>query len=805
MVGDKDSNTRELARRPNRTRGRLVTGLRAVRDIFLFLVVSGLAGLLVAGLFVPFAGVAGMGVRSATGSFYNLASELPKLDPPERSRMLDADGNVIATFFDQNRVNLASLDGVSPVMRKAIVAIEDSRFYQHGPMDAQGAARAFVRNNQAGQTTQGGSSLTQQYVKQVLAESASTLEEHQKVLEDSYGRKLQELRYAVEVEKRMSKDDILLSYLNIVYFGDGVYGIEAAAKHYFSVSAKQLTLPQAAMIAGLVRDPIALDPEKNEDAVLTRRNLVLSRMYETGAIPEAEARAAMKRPLGLRFTETPNGCANGSSQFFCDYAENVLLAEPALGNTREERRKRLYGGGLTIRTTLDRKAQRAAEAAIRKAVHPTDNAVAAISMVEPGTGHLKAMAQSRPMPRTSKVRKGETFINYNVGQNSHGGLGYQPGSTFKPFVMAAAIKQGVSLDARFPSPDESYFPTSIQTCKGHHRTKEPAPVVNSTNAEGATSTIITGTTRSVNTFYAELEARTGVCEPFKIATAAGVKRGDGAALEQVQSFVLGVNEVTPLSMAEAYATFAARGKHCDTTPLVDVRDRKGAKLPIAGPGCKQVIPQDVADGVNYVLRQVIDGDDPGRTAKAMHLDGRQAAGKTGTNSARKVVSFAGYTSNLAAFATIADAHPKLRTLIGQRIGGERVGRNEVWGGRLSGPIWKAAMEGALKGVESPDFVEPDPKVIEGVKIEVPQVVGMGQWHARNVLEDKGFSVAFGEKEYSSTRPEGTVIKQWPGHRASAGSVITLTVSKGPEPTDDQPDGCDLPIPPPRCHVTDPEP
>ncbi|GAB3435541.1 transglycosylase domain-containing protein [Flindersiella endophytica] len=784
--------------------GHRVTVWGVGRDLFLFLVVSVLVGLLVAGLTVPFAGMAGLGMQSATSSFYTLPSELPKLDPPERSRMLDADGNVIATFFDQNRVNLASLDDIAPVMRKALIAIEDSRFYQHGPMDAQGAARAFVRNNQAGQTTQGGSSITQQYVKQVLAESADSAEEHQKALEDSYGRKLQELRYAVEVEKQLSKDDILLGYLNIVYFGDGVYGIEAAAKHYFSVPAKDLTLPQAAMIAGLVRDPVSLDAEKNEEAVHTRRDLVLSRMYETKAVPEAEARAAMKQPLGLRLTETPNGCANSSPQFFCDYAESLLLAEPALGNTRDERRKRLYGGGLTIRTTLDRKAQKAAEAAIRKAVHPTDNAVAAISMVEPGTGHLKAMAQSRPMPRGSSAKKGETFINYNVGRKSHGGLGYQPGSTFKPFVMAAAIKQGISLDARLPSPERAYFPTSIKTCKGQHRTNEPAPVVNSTKAEGSTSTIVSGTTRSVNTFYAELEARTGVCEPFKMATAAGVQRGDGAPLEQVQSFVLGVNEVTPLSMAEAYATFAARGKHCDATPLIDVRDRRGAKLPIAGADCEQVIPQDVADGVNYVLRQVIDGDDPSRTAKAMHLDGRQAAGKTGTNSARKVVSFAGYTSNLAAFATIADAHPRLRTLIGQRIGGEQVGRNEVWGGRLSGPIWKAAMEGALKGVESPDFTEPDPKVIEGVKIDVPQVVGMGRWHARNVLRDAGFSVAFGDSEYSS-EPKGTVIKQWPAHRASAGSVITLTISDGPEPSDDPQKKCDLPNPPPTCDGSDPGP
>lgn len=797
----------------NRALGRPIRERGFVTHLFLFVVVSALTGVLVAGLAIPFAGMMGLGARSMTDSFQNMPSVLPKLNPPERSRMLDADGNLLATFYDQNRVNLTSLDDISPLMRKSIIAIEDWRFYQHGPMDAQGAMRAFVRNSQAGGVSQGGSSITQQYVKQVLAESANTPEQRAKALEESYGRKLQELRYAVEVEKTMSKDEILLNYLNIVYFGDLAYGIESAARHYFSVPAKQLTLTQSATLAGLVRNPPASLSEETQKAMLSRRNLVLSRMYETKAISEAEARKAMESPLGLKITDTRNGCANSDYPFFCDYARSLLLGDDALGNSREERSKLINEGGLTIRTTLDVKAQNAAEAALRARLYPTDKVIGAVSLVEPGTGHIKAMAQSRPMGNDAK--KGDTYINYNVDQKHNGGLGFQPGSTFKPFVAAAAIKQGIGLDERFPSPSSTTITGPVKTCPNGQPGAVTTPwrVSNSTKAGASSIDMVTGAARSVNTFFANLEKRTGICDAAKIAAAAGVKRGDGKRLEQYKPFVLGVDDVTPLSMAEAYATFAARGKHCTATPLVDVLDRKGTKLPIQGANCKQTIPQDVADAVNYVLRQVVDGDDPSRTAKRMSMlkDGREAAGKTGTNDKRVNVAFAGYTTNLAGFAIIADAHPTKRTLLNQTLGGRKVDDDEVWGGRLSGPIWLAAMKGALKGTESPDFVEPDPKTIRGVKVDVPYVVGMSQSKATRVLEAADFQVSIGGSDYS-TLPRGTVIKQYPSKRAGSGSVITLTLSNGqqrpkPKLPEDPREDCNKPNPPPKCNLptTEPDP
>lgn len=788
--------------RPGRQRGFVLT------HVLLFVVVSVLTGVLAAGLAIPFVGMLGLGTQSATDYFYSLPSKLPEASPPERSRLLDQDGNLLATFYDQNRVNV-KLEQVAPVMQQAVIAIEDSRFYEHGPMDAKGVLRAFVRNQQDGGVSQGGSTITQQYVKQLLAEAADTPEERRRALEESYGRKLQELRYAVEVEKAMTKKQILENYLNIVYFGDGAYGVESAARHFFSVPAKKLTLSQSAMLAGLIRNPPAsLDTKEAREAALSRRDLVLDRMAATGVISRAEAQKAAQEPLGLKITDTRNGCVSSFAPFFCQYAETVLLKDEALGATREDRRKLIYEGGLTIRTTLDRDAQRAAQRAVSKAVHPTDEAIGAISLVEPGTGYIRAMAQSRPMG--NNVDKGEVFLNYNVGQAENGGLGFQPGSTFKPFVMAAALKQGIGLRDKFPAPSSTTISQSVRICPdgkpGWNGT--PWAVSNSTSA-GSNIDMVEGTVRSVNTFYAYLEAETGICEPAKIAAAMGAERGDGERLQQYKPFVLGINEVTPLSMAEAYATFAARGRHCDATPILEVRTRTGIKLPIKDGDCRQVLPKDVADAVNYVLRQVIDGPDPGRTGQAMHMDGRQAAGKTGTNNSRETVSFAGYTTNMAAFATVSDDHSPQRSLLGQTIGGEVRGADDVWGGALAGPIWLEAMEGALKGKKSPNFVEPDASKIEGVQLEVPNVVGMSQDEAEKTIEDAGFSVSIGEW-VDSDLPRGTIAKQYPTGMVDAGSTIILNPSDGtpyvpePERPEFPGDPCDRPNPPPTCGIDIPE-
>ncbi|MET9023839.1 penicillin-binding protein [Actinopolymorpha sp. NPDC004070] len=765
-----------------------------VSQILLFVGISALTGALVAGLAVPFAGLLGLSSQSATDAFENMDGNLESPPLPERSRVLAADGSVMATFYDQNRVEVP-LKRVAQSMQSAMVAIEDARFRQHGPLDIQGTMRAFVRNQQSGGVSQGGSSITQQYVKQVLFENAQTPEEKAQVIEDSYGRKLQELRYAVELEKKMTKDEILGKYLNIVYFGDGAYGIESAARHYFSTTAAKLTVPQAALLAGLVRDPNNVNPVADAKAALNRRNLVLSRMATLGMISPKVYQDARATPLGLKMNKTPRGCYYSKYPFFCDYVEQLLLHDPNLGKTRDQRRQMIDQGGLTIQTTLDPKAQAAAEKAVHESVHPTDGAIGAVSMVEPGTGYIKAMAQSRGYGQG----KGNTFINLNVPQKYNGTLGYQPGSTFKPFVLAAAIKQGIPITKSFPSPQSTTITGPVKTCPGGRpgAVTEPWNVSNSTSA-GSTSTMISGATHSVNTFFAELEKVTGICDPATIAAKMGAVRADGKPLQQVKPFTLGVNEIAPVSMAEAYATFAARGLHCNAIPITEVTDRAGNQVKVQGPDCKQVLPRDVADGVNYVLRQVIDGPDPGRTGADMHLDGRQAAGKTGTSEDRIGVWFMGYTTNMAAASVITDADAPQTSLIGKRIGGRNVFGDQVWGGKLAGPMWTAAMKGALEGTKSPNFVEPNPDIVQGVPTDVPSVISMSKDQAQKTIEAAGFSMAVGSY-VDSGLPRGTVARQSPGpnSKAGSGSTIVVYISDGSPPAPPpQPDPQPQPNPPP---------
>lgn len=787
--------------RPNRERG-------FVSQILMFLVVSGLCGVLLAGLAIPLAGALGIGAKTATDTFESLPSQLDDPRPPEKTTILAADGSQIAVLFDDNRVNLESIDDISKEMQDAIVAIEDQRFYEHGAMDLRGTMRAFVRNQQAGGVSQGGSTITQQYVKAVLIENATTPAERREAIDDTYERKLQELRFAITLEERMSKDDILRKYLNIVYFGSGTYGVEAAAKHYFNTTAKELTLPQAAMLAGMVRDPNGFDPVEEPDQMVSRRNLVIANMASQGMISEKAAKEAQRADLGLDLNPTRNGCYYAPlANFFCDYVQEKLLDDPALGATEEERRRFLYQGGLTITTTLSLKSQHAAEAAVRDGVQQKDRAISAISMVRPGTGGIAAMAQSKPMGSGDN----ETFVNFNVEQKYNGSYGWQPGSSFKTFVLAAAIQQGVPLTRTFPAPSGMTHTGPMSTCpEGQSgQVTDDWEVGNSTDPGGSYIDLVEGTVRSVNTFYANLENETGVCDPAKIATALGATRGDGERLQQYKSFVLGVNEVPPLHMAEAYAAFAAGGEHCTATPLVEVLDRDGQPINVKTNECSQAIPKDVADGVNYVLTKVTDGSVSGATGTNMAIEDWQVAGKTGTNDSNKAVWFMGYTTKMATASVVAT--PDNTSLVGTTINGSYISQSEAYGGTLAGPIWLAAMEGALASVEPKEFDEPDSDTVEGVPEEVPDVLGKSQSDAEKTIRDAGFNVAFGGY-VNSSYPEGAVAQQSPGGGVmwGSGQTVLIHLSNGepyipPPPPDDDDDDDDKPKPPDDDGPTIPPP
>ncbi|WP_408897823.1 transglycosylase domain-containing protein [Nocardioides sp. R1-1] len=302
------------------------------------LLVAAVLGVVVSGLAIPFAGVLGFSARNVSETVNELPQELETEQLPQRTEVKDAGGRTIATLYDQNRVNVP-LRQISRTMVEAIVAIEDYRFYQHGALDLKGTIRALFTNQAAGGVTQGGSSITQQLVKLTLLNQADTDEERKAATDDTYGRKLRELRYAIALEKRHSKDWILERYLNTAYFGDGAYGVQAAAQHFFNVNAKDLNLRQSALLAGLVQSPEAYNPTRNKPQATVRRNVVLDRMAQLGVITEKEADQAKDRKLGLRVQEQPNGCVNSEAQFFCDYVVRWLMTDPALGADQEERRR----------------------------------------------------------------------------------------------------------------------------------------------------------------------------------------------------------------------------------------------------------------------------------------------------------------------------------------------------------------------------------------------------------------------------------------------------------------------------------
>ncbi|MFD3401418.1 transglycosylase domain-containing protein [Kribbella sp. NPDC058693] len=665
--------------------------------------VSAMAGALVAGLVVPLAGLTGFGSEEVVDSLRGLPQQLTAQPPDVRTRILADDGSLIATLYDENRVPVG-LDKIAPSMRQAIVAIEDSRFYQHGALDLQGTLRAMIRNHADG-TQQGGSSITQQYVKLTLLENARTPAEQRAATAPTYQRKLTELRYAIAVEQQFSKDEILDKYLNLANFGDGTYGVQSAAQHYFGVNASQLTLPEAAMLAGIVKNPTGYDPVTDPVQAKDRRDTVIARMLQLGVISVAEANTAMRTPVVdlSKVRTVPNGCANSPYPFYCEYVVSKLLQNPALGDTVQERDRDLKTGGLTIRTSLDPRIQAAAQRSVDEHTKPTDNTIAAITVVQPGTGLVEAMVQSKPYGEG----RDETAYNYNVEKSYAGGYGgFQNGSTMKAFTIAAAIQQGIPIDYKINSPQQiDLSGVRFRTCDGSTRDLNYQPQ-NSTRS--GDFTMVDAARYSVNTYFLQLSEKTGLCAPATIAAKLGMYNAQTLKpLDQVVSFTLGVGYVTPLMLSDAYATFAARGVYCQPLLVTSITDQAGKAIATPAESCKQVLQPWVADGVNRVLSAVMQ---PGGTGGNLSFGNWDLAGKTGTINNNLAVWFSGYTPNLAAAAVVADATPPYTNLMfGHQLNGQDIA--DPTGSGTAGPLWESAMREALQGLPVERFVAPPSRVL----------------------------------------------------------------------------------------------
>jgi membrane peptidoglycan carboxypeptidase len=679
---------------------------------------SVLAGLLVSWMALPIAGMAGIATRDAAETFNDLSvPALARL--PTRSEILNSQGGLIAYYYPNHIYRVpVSYNQIAPSMRKAILAIEDTRFYLHGAIDIRGTLRALAMDVLDGQV-QGGSTIAQQYVKNALLLTAADSSQQQAAVADSAARKIRELRIAAQVEHELTPDQLLAAYLNAAYFENEAYGIEVAAERYFGRPAARLTLTESAMLAGLVQNPAEFDPVTDPVVARERRNVVLERMAKIGDISRATAAKAERAPLGVHFRPQTlqEGCSSAAginAAWFCDYVTAELRTNPAYAADWQQLNT---VGGLRIYTTMNPQDQDAAQNAVNfmlpappSGYNPGQNAAAEV-LIQPGTGHVEAIAVDRPYGTGA----GQDSIDYAADTAQNGGIGVQTGSASKLFTLITALKHGVPFGFKLPITSPNVI-GPFYNCDGTRI--GPFHVANAEGAGHGTYSLYTATTESINVFYAELERRVGLCDVVRTAVSMGDHRADGSSLldpagkpgttgyqppaDDLPSFTLGSVGVSPVTMAAAYATVAAGGIYCAPVAISKITTDGGRQLPVASPACHRVFSPAVAAAATYILRGVLTsgtakGDSV--TRNGVYLP---QAGKTGTANTFDFAAFGGYTPKLAGYVTMFNpagpiGHPMIGTASCYRgPGGGRDCPGSVFGAS-AGQIWQLTFESADLG------------------------------------------------------------------------------------------------------------
>ncbi|SCL18620.1 Membrane carboxypeptidase (penicillin-binding protein) [Micromonospora nigra] len=634
-----------------------------------------LAGLVLAAAALPAALVFGLGFSALAAPYSELPNTLRTPPTAQRSNLYANDGTTLITsFYQEDRVEVP-LGEVAEVMRQAIVAAEDARFHEHNGVDLRGIVRAFTVNQRDGTTRQGASTLTMQYVRNVLSTDPRLTEAQRAAASEvSTARKVREIRYALALERELSKDEILARYLNIAYFGAGAYGVAAASERYFSKTPARLTLAEAALLAGLVRSPHTDDPINGDaDAALQRRAYVLDRLVESGQLAPDDAARAKVEPMLLRPSETPNDCTavpEGRNDwgFFCDWFTRWWNAQPAFGGSVDERQRTLRRGGFSIVTSLDPAVQRATAEQVRR-VYPADHPHALpTAVVQPGTGRVLALAVNRVYGVAANPPGQQNHPN-TVNQLVAGGgtiSGYQAGSTFKLFAMLAALESGLPLRTEFDAPTRilTHFPMDVDgpaNCDGYWCPR------NASAGMSGPQDMWTAFGQSVNTYFAWLTERVGADRVVEMAQRLGIvlrAPGDARiASEDARnwgSFTLGVAATTPLDLAGAYAAVAAEGTWCRPTPVLAITDAAGRPVAAAEPDCRQALDADVARAAADAARCPV-GDQSmynacrGGTATRLRGQlGRPVAGKTGSSERYETETVVAFTPQLVVAAMAAN-------------------------------------------------------------------------------------------------------------------------------------------------------
>lgn len=687
-----------------------------------FVATSVALGLLLAGVLLPATGLTGSGIKSGVKLFNNMQSDFTANALSQQSKILAKDGSVIATPYEDNRIVVPS-NAIPKVMKDAQVAIEDERFYEHGALDERGIARA-IASNLFSSSTQGASTLTQQYVK-VAAQTqaiASGDKEEAKVAvaqrgTKAYVRKLKQLRYAVDLEKTHTKDQILTSYLNIVFFGDQQYGIEAASQHYFGHPAKELTLAEAATLAGVVNLPGATNPVNNPKAAVKRRNIVIQKMVKQGFVTQAEGQKAIDSPLKLKLeSNTSGGCSSSKYPYYCDYVTQWIAGQPALGKDRKERLAKLKTGGLVIQTALDPKKVAVLESNLKKRV-PVENGAnvqAAGVIVQPGTGYVEALAQN-----SKYTVAGTDPFNTSV---IYARSGFPIGSTAKLFAIVEALRQGRGVDSTIKVPamngtnkyNQPVYNFTSRTFPGKCGQGGGVwPVANDHQVPAGPMSLTKATAESVNTAFATLVASLGPCkvhDTFKLLGVTSTLDDYREIRRDPSSIVLGADSSSPMMMANAFATVAADGKYCAPRPVVSVKQADGKPIDLELPGCKQVITADEAHGVAKIFKSVLGSD--GTAKDAALSGGREAFGKTGTTDNSMHTWFVGSTKQLSTAIWVGRGGSGQGPIKNVTIGGKHIS-NFLYGGDIAAPVWKSTMDAISKGLPNEKFANPSAATVKG--------------------------------------------------------------------------------------------
>ena len=576
--------------------------------------------------------------------------------------MFATDGSLITTLHaEQNREEI-SLDEMAGVLKSAVVAIEDSRFFAHNGVDLRALARALRRNAEAGAVREGGSTITQQYVKNVLLDSEKTV-----------SRKVREAVLAVQLERTHTKEAILEGYLNRIYFGNGAYGVQAASSMYFDKPASAISLAEAALLAGLIQSPESYDPFTNAETALARRQVVLGRMQELGAAPEADIAAAEAAPLGVAAKKPTND--RYPAGYFVERVKRFVLDDERFGPTPADRRRLLFEEGLRIRTTVDLRIQQAAEESVKGVLaNPGTDPSGAVVVLDPHTGFVKALVGGRDFFGTEPEAKFDLATQ---------GL-RQTGSSFKPIVLAEALAQGISPDKVYEAPPTLTFPMPDG--------QEPWVVGNYEGEGGPPENLVDATVHSVNTVYAQLIHEVGPQKAIDMAHNLGI----AGSLQPYPSAVLGSNEVSVLDMASAYSTFAADGMHADPVFVTEITRADGSVLYRRPSTLRRAIPTAVARGVTGILSQVVQRG----TGAAAGLGARPVAGKTGTANEWRDAWFVGYTPELVTAVWVGFPE-RLRSMVPPAT------PIRVTGGSWPAQIWHRVMEPALGDTPITAFPVPE--------------------------------------------------------------------------------------------------